>query len=221
MQRQKEYKYLIILILLVMFSLSGCASAPIESEISSIRTPKRTDGLYHKVEKGQTLWRISKMYDIDLDELTEVNKITDVTNIEVGQLLFIPRLKKEPIVNYSNFDDFSWPVKGRVVSGFGSTYNNMLNKGINITPYADDANICASRSGKVVFFNSNFKGYGRTIIIDHGDGFLTIYSGAGDVSVKPGDSVSKGSSIGKLSNSSLHFEIRKKEVPQNPVFYLQ
>jgi len=97
----------------------------------------------------------------------------------------------------------------------------MVNKGIDIRPYGKK-DIVASRSGKIVFYSGNFEGFGRTIIIEHKDGFLTVYSGISHAFIKPGDYVQKGSRIAEISdgNAYLHFEIRKGHLPQNPSFYL-
>lgn len=57
-------------------------------------------GIYHTIEKGQTLWRIAKTYDIDIQDVAEFNDITDMAQIKQGQKLFIPGasqiLKVEP-----------------------------------------------------------------------------------------------------------------------------
>lgn len=57
-------------------------------------------GVYHTIEKGQTLWRIAKTYDVDIQDVAEFNDITDITQIKQGQKLFIPgasqTLKVEP-----------------------------------------------------------------------------------------------------------------------------
>jgi lipoprotein NlpD len=57
-------------------------------------------GVYHTIEKGQTLWRISKTYDVDIQDVAEFNDITDTTQIKAGQKIFIPGvsrvLKVEP-----------------------------------------------------------------------------------------------------------------------------
>lgn len=47
-------------------------------------------GVYHTIEKGQTLWRIAKAYDVDIQDVAEFNDITDMTQIKEGQKLFIP-----------------------------------------------------------------------------------------------------------------------------------
>jgi murein DD-endopeptidase MepM/ murein hydrolase activator NlpD len=213
------------LILACIFLLAGCATAPYLAPTvpQSVSLP----GIYHNVEKGETLWRISKAYGVDLEELVRLNRIADSTAIETGQKIFIPnQLKPKPAyVKYNDNDDFIWPLKGRVVGSFGQVINNMVNKGINIAPYGS-RDIIASRSGRVVFLNNNFAGLGKTIIIDHGDGFFTVYSLSSEVFVRPGDNIKQGTVISRLGSSGegnrgyLHFQVRKGHLPQNPIFYL-
>lgn len=164
------------------------------------------------------------MYDIDLEELARINRISDASRIEVNQNIFIPHRKKQ-VRSYGAPEDFIWPVKGRVISTFGQTYANMINRGLNIrAPYNED--VVASRSGKVVFYSEDFSGYGKTLIIEHPDGFLTIYSRNSAVLLKPGEEARKGQVIAKVGRAGrnkeayLHFEIRKGNLAQNPYFYL-
>jgi murein DD-endopeptidase MepM/ murein hydrolase activator NlpD len=183
-------------------------------------------GVYHLVEKGQTLWRIAKTYDVDLEELARINRITDTSSIEVGQILLIPNRKTQRIVPIAGlYDDFIWPLKGRVISGFGSTSNNMINKGLDIVPDGN-RDVVAARSGRVSFLADNFGSFGKTIIIDHGDGFSTVYARNAECFVKAGDTIQKGALISKAGyagrdkNTYLHFEIRKGHIAQNPYYYL-
>lgn len=210
------------LCLLILGSIAGCATAPVSTLPPKI---EGIPGIYHKVEKGQTLWRISKMYNIDLDTLVKINRIPDSASIEIGQMILIPQTQKQiipPAISASE-EDFIWPAKGRVTGVFGHVYADRLNKGINIQPY-ENTEVYASRSGKVVFCAPSFKNYGKTIIIDHGDGFSSVYSGNAQLLVAAGDNVRRGSVIAKLNNSGtkpyLHFEIRKGHFAQNPKFYL-
>lgn len=202
----------------------GCATTPY---VLPPAPPPGLPGTYHRMEKGQTLWRISKVYNVDLDEIVKINHISDVTGIDVGQLIFIPLRQKQqtPSFRPSFLEDFIWPIRGRVIATFGQTFNNMITKGINIAPYGI-TDVVASRSGRVTFYADNFKGFGKTIIIDHGDGFSSIYARNSQVFVKPGDNIQKGAliakagSAGRDKNIYLHFQIRKGHIPQNPQFYL-
>jgi lipoprotein NlpD len=186
-------------------------------------------GIYHRVEKGQTLWRICKSYNVDLDGVVQLNRIADSTNIEVGQRIFIPGAKEQKFTSAvsspNNDDDFIWPIKGRVISGFGQVSGDVVNKGINIQPSAD-LNVVAVRQGKVVFCSDNFGIFGRTLILEHSDGISTVYARNAEVFVKVGEFVNKGAllaragSVGKDPRRFLHFEVRKGHTPQNPLFYL-
>jgi len=200
----------------------GCAPEPYVRPESVKEMP----GIYHKVEQGQTLWRIAKSYNIDLEELTRINHISDATAVEIGQVVFIPnRQKPAALTLTSSSEDFIWPIRGRVIGAFGSVHNNMINRGLNIQPGAT-ADVVASRGGRIVFIDKNFGGFGKTFIIDHGDGFSTVYARNSEIFVKAGDSVSRGSVIaragtaGRDRSTYLHFEIRKGHVSQNPYFYL-
>ncbi len=214
--------YFVLLIYLGLLCLHGCAT-------TSIPGPKAgagASGVYHRIEKGQTLWRISKIYNVDLEELAKINCTDNTARIETGQLIFIPGARRTASFAKSNAEEeFIWPVKGRVINPYGSTVSSMLNKGINILPYSNK-DVVASRSGKVVFCSDNFHGYGKTVIIEHSNDFLTVYAASKRIFVKPGQWVQKGSLIAEtgqdMDNNSgyLHFEIRKGPLSQNPLFYL-
>ncbi len=217
-------RFLIFLFCIVL--ISGCASVPYtkpDSKVSAVLPP----GIYHQVEKGETLWRISKVYGVDIDELVRVNQIEDSAAIEIGQKILIPNQfsRKNVYVKTFESDDFIWPVRGRIVGTYGQVIDNMINKGVNIAPY-DSREILASRSGRVVFLGNNFAGLGKTIRIDHGDGFFTVYSLSSEILVKPGETVKQGTVIARVGfpgegkKGYLHFQIRKGHLPQNPMFYL-
>jgi len=224
-----------IILILVAIGITGCTTVPPYTGPSLPASAQGFAGVRHRVEAGQTLWRISKIYAVDIDDILRLNHISEDAVIEIGQVLLIPtNLRPQNIPMKSsaagaagavNGDDFIWPLRGRVITGFGSTYRNLINKGINIQASAG-SDILATRSGRVVFYASSFGNYGKTIIIDHGDGLRSIYSRISEIFVQPGESVQRGALIGRVGNSSrdknnyLHFEIRKNALPQNPLFYL-
>ena len=206
--------------------IAGCASVPPYTGPSLPVSAQGVAGIHHRVEAGQTLWKISKLYDVDIDDIIRLNHISEEANVEIGQVLLIPnRLKPQNIPIKSSGDDFIWPLKGRIISGFGSNYHNLINRGINIQAPAG-SDILATRAGRVVFYANSFGNYGKTVIIDHGDGLRSIYSRISEIFVQPGENVQRGSLVGRVGssirdkNSYLHFEIRKGAMPQNPLFYL-
>ena len=222
MPNKKLFLTSVFIISIFLLNFVGCAPTPYIKPTA----PSGLPGVYHRVERGETLWRISKAYDVDLEELARINRILDSSSIEVGQLIFIPNRQtaRNVQLTYAS-DDFIWPIKGRVIATFGQTYNNITNKGINIQPRST-ADVMAARSGKIVFYSDNFGGYGKTIIIDHGDGLSTVYARNSDILVRIGETVQKGAVIaragfaGRDKNTYLHFEIRKGHIAQNPYYYL-
>jgi murein DD-endopeptidase MepM/ murein hydrolase activator NlpD len=187
-------------------------------------------GIYHRVERGETLWRIAKTYNVDLEKIVKINRIPDAARINSGQLIFIPDAKeKRRVVTYEELkkgeDTFIWPLKEKVISYYGAKKGNIKNKGIDIRT-REGAKVVASRSGRVSFCDEKVKGYGKTIIIQHGDGYSTVYAHNSQILVKLGQWVKQGEviaragSTGRTSIPILHFEIRKKHQPQNPFYYL-
>lgn len=184
----------------------------------------------HTVRTGETLWAISRLYGVDVDELAKANFVSDSGSIEVGEVLVIPGASPRGIVKKVNYTarrsaTFIWPVKGNVAASFGSRVDKYTNKGIDIRA-SEGMSVTASRGGKVVYCDSHLKGFGQTVIIDHMDGFQTVYSYNALIAVKVGDMVEQRDMIAKVGSSGrarepmLHFEIRKNGEPQNPEFYL-
>jgi len=227
-------KNIFILITLVLFLAAGCATAPGPHPGSVVKTvplqKPYADGLYHTVLKGQTLWRIAKAYHVELEELVRANRISDPTKITAGQMIFIPGARDSirgdlKVALPVNMEMYIWPIKGRIISRFGDKNSNISNKGIDIAAYEGQV-VVAARSGKVVFCDDKVKGIGKAIIIDHGDGYSTLYAhnsvnlvDCGDF-VKQNQPIAKAGKTGRATRPVLHFEIRKGHKPQNPFYYL-
>ncbi|MGC9062230.1 murein hydrolase activator EnvC family protein [Calditerrivibrio sp.] len=123
-----------------------------------------------------------------------------------------------------------WPVKGKIVEGFGVKYVESLkteiyNKGVKIEVNGDG--FVRSVHDGVVKYVDWIKGYGNLVIISHPDDFYTIYANIDDVLVKNGQRVSKGEKIGiidvdiKEVQHYLYFEIRKNNNALNPQEWLK
>ncbi|WP_028608646.1 M23 family metallopeptidase [Paenibacillus harenae] len=118
--------------------------------------------------------------------------------------------------------NFAMPVSGsRLTSKFGQRWGRMHN-GIDLT---GNKNILASDTGKVTFVGTK-EGLGKTIIIDHKNGYETVYGHLSSYKVSTGDIVEKGQKIGIMGSTGnstgvhLHFEVHKDGVIQNPLKYL-
>jgi len=219
----KKTLFLNIFLLIALICISGCAyQKPL---VAQPKTNKLT-GTYHKVKTGETLWGISKLYNLNLNEIISINKIPNAARIEKGQLIFIPKTTKISLsdskkIGFLKDRKFIWPAKGKIISYFGNIKDNRTNKGIDIMVNSGK-DISAARSGKVVF-SDNLKGYEKTIIIDHLDGFFSIYSSNQNFMVKLNNDIAQGQTIAKLKkmgSSNLHFEIREDCMPKNPLYYL-
>ena len=124
---------------------------------------------------------------------------------------------------------FIVPASGRRSSGFGMRRHPVLgttrlHAGIDIAAPTGTA-IRASASGTVVTASS-MRGYGNTVIIDHGGGFSTLYGHCSRLSVRTGQRVSQVDRIAAVGSTGLstgphlHFEIRINGRPVNPASYL-
>jgi murein DD-endopeptidase MepM/ murein hydrolase activator NlpD len=221
------YKKFVLAFFLAIFA-AGCASTPATKPPKVENFPPRTaEGVYHKVAKGETLWRIAKDYDVGIENIAEANGLSDAKEIRVGQVLIIPnKSAKLPVTSPGTvpafpYEEFVWPVKGFMMTAFGGK-----NKGIDIRAKEGTA-VAASKSGRVIFCEDKVRGFGKTVIIDHGDGMQTVYSHNSEILVKTGQDVRRSEAIARVGSGGrgksayLHFEIRKNHKPQNPVNYLQ
>ncbi|NQT00119.1 MAG: peptidoglycan DD-metalloendopeptidase family protein [Candidatus Omnitrophica bacterium] len=212
---------------LVSISLASCGTVTKGPPLST----RGMKGIYHRVKKGQTLWRISKVYDVKLEKIAQINRLADSSRIYTGQLIFVPDAT-DPVENLTlqtdfldRGGDFIWPVKGKIISYFGMKRDQVKNKGIYIQT-KKGIKVYAARSGRVSFCSQELKGYGKAVIIDHLDGYSTVYAQNSNNLVKLNQLVSQGEAIakaglsGRARNPELYFEIRKGHKPQNPFFYL-
>ncbi len=120
---------------------------------------------------------------------------------------------------------FSWPVRGRVLTGFGPTPDGLHNDGINIAARAG-APVVAAENGVVVYAGSELKGFGNLLLVRHADGWMTAYAHLDKQLVKKGQKVTKGQAIGTVgstggvSQPQLHFEIRRGTQAVDPAKFL-
>ena len=120
---------------------------------------------------------------------------------------------------------FRWPVRGRVIAGFGPKPNGLQNDGINLA-VPEGTPVKAADDGVVAYAGNELKGYGNLVLVRHSNGFVTAYAHASEIIVKRGDSVKRGQVIaksgqtGSVTSPQLHFEIRKGATPVDPSQYL-
>lgn len=114
---------------------------------------------------------------------------------------------------------WGWPAGGKIIQGF-----NANTKGIDIegpigTP------VDAAAAGKVMYAGNGVRGLGNLILLGHSNGFITAYAHNQTLLVKTGETVKKGAKIATMGQTDttsprLHFEIRRRGTPVNPLSYL-
>ena len=128
-----------------------------------------------------------------------------------------------------------WPLNGQVISKFGKEYNNQLKtwifrEGIKISSLAGTP-VKAVADGKVIFAGP-FRSYGQVVIVDHGQGFFTIYGFLKDIKATMGQTIKANHIIGTCGydtqghamgqgKSALYFEIRSGTQALDPLVYLK
>jgi murein DD-endopeptidase MepM/ murein hydrolase activator NlpD len=117
---------------------------------------------------------------------------------------------------------FRWPVKARIIAGFGPRPNGQQNDGINLA-VPEGTPVKAAEDGVVAYSGSELKGYGNLVLIRHANGYVTAYAHAKELLVKRGDPIKRGQVIAKSGQTGnvdapqLHFEIRKGPAPMDPM----
>ncbi len=138
--------------------------------------------------------------------------------ISVGQIIIIPGHAGSDLI---------WPLEGKISSQFGRRGSG-FHPGIDILAFKG-AQIRAVADGLVVISAGNldgYSGYGKIVVIEHGDGIKTVYAHNKKNLVRPGECVRAGEIIAEVGSSGnatgphLHFEIRKEGKPADPLKYL-
>ena len=207
----------------------------------------------YTVRPGDTLYSIAKHFGIDYKLLARRNRVAYPYTIYVGQELSLrrtalpssiiptpprrhharPRYRFEPRPSHVDVSPpdrsfgsvhFSWPVRGKITSAFG-TRRHRMHDGIDIAAPRGTP-VRAAATGQVVYADHRIAGYGRLIIIRHAGDFFTAYAHNERNLVARGDHVKKGEVIarvgetGRATGPHLHFEIRRGATPVNPLAYL-
>jgi len=236
---------------------TGCVTTAATSGFSpkphrelELVTTIRDGDVRHRVERGQTLYRIAKTYGLSVDELMQANRIDDPRELQIGEELVIPGAKApqpkvveadapEPVppdrpvtvtkrqpkpahVGTSN-GPLSWPLRGVLYARFGRK-GKEPHDGIDLSAPAGTP-VKTAAPGTTLYAGEQ-KGYGLIVIVEHAEGLVTLYAHNRDVRVKTGQKVREGQVVatvgdsGKTSGPHVHFEVRRDGRPVDPLEYL-
>jgi murein DD-endopeptidase MepM/ murein hydrolase activator NlpD len=190
------------------------------------------NAVYHTVVAKDTIEGIAKQYKAKpADIIAYAGNNLDPKNptITVGQKLIVPGGSKPipqklvkvysgpvPANASKGTGRFVWPTSGRITQGFKNYH-----RALDIAGWTG-AEVKASDSGYVVESGWSNEGYGNYIVIDHRNGFQTLYGHLSRIFVTAGNSVGKGTAIGAMGSTGnstgphLHFEVRQRGVQLNP-----
>ncbi len=180
-----------------------------------------------KKEKRQLLASIRKerqLYKKMLSELKESSR-------RLRELIIESEKQRYVLKGFSKMKrKLSWPVKGTLALPYGSYIDPkyktpVFRNGIHIKAKEGEI-VRAVYTGKVVYADW-FKGYGRVVIINHGEGYYTVYANLSEIFLSKGDIIKRGAPVGRVGESGtlnapgLYFEVRYKGKPLNPLHWLK
>lgn len=198
-------------------------------------------GISHKVVKGDTVYSIAKKYDSEAQAIVDFpfNSFANDETFElaIGQTVIIPNGVKpsavlwSPIANVrqitpdagtvSATGSFVWPAQGIITQYFA-----WYHPGVDIANRAAP-NVLAADSGTVTVAGwLDNTGYGNRVMIDHHNGYITLYGHlqkiyvVGGQNVRRGDAIGQMGSTGRSTGTHLHFEIRSGRGNLNPLQFL-
>jgi murein DD-endopeptidase MepM/ murein hydrolase activator NlpD len=179
-----------------------------------------TDGTYISVRKGDTVEGLCKKYAVELTDLVNSNPGVAVDRLQIGQKLFVPGSGA-----LAQLFRLAWPVHGRISDRYGYRVHpvwrrRMMHTGLDIAARSGTP-IRAALGGRVTFVGWK-GGYGRTVIIEHPNGYETLYGHCSKILVSHGETVKRGERIAKVGSTGVstgphvHFEVKKNGKRMNP-----
>lgn len=173
----------------------------------------------YRVVRGDTLTKIAQMHGQSVSSLKRLNKLKDVDNIRVGQILKVkgvaaqgaytsPAPVSGPSIAAPRSIKLIWPAQGKTRRGSSASNNQAV-----YIAAAEGTPIKAAAGGKVVYAGNGLRGYGNMLIVNHDANFLSVYAHNKDLLVKEGMQVKQGQTIATMGNTEsnavqLYFELR-------------
>lgn len=210
----------------------------IATRTEKLEAEKQEIALLYKEQVGvkSKLETTRKQKDVKLEALAQNEEqlqaqIKDMIKISSDLEKEVQRLIRESTLTYTG-GKFMWPVPGysRISSGYNPRNSPISGKyefhtGIDI-PAGFGSPVVAAADGKVITAGW-IRGYGNTVMIDHGSGYVTLYAHNSSLTVSQGQMVKRGSQVAKIGSTGYstgnhcHFEVRLNGAHKNPHNYLK
>ena len=187
-----------------------------------------------KKYSGQIVSLNEKLTDYEKENKEAKQRIEELKSQAAALDELITKLQADVLTDHFTFK-FStpkliWPANGTVIKQYGEQKSDqyrvsLLNNGIDIG-LAEGSDIFAVDDG-VIAFAEWYNGAGKLVVIDHQNGFHTLYSHNSKLLVSKGDKIFRNQVIalsgmtGSADVPSVHFELRKRGTPVNPLEYLE
>jgi murein DD-endopeptidase MepM/ murein hydrolase activator NlpD len=212
------------------FSLLSCSPGRSPTPTA----PKPAVGPHHLVRPGETLVAIGRLYGVSWRILAQVNQIVAPYRIEVGQAILIP---SQPGMHGSRVPALAvpslfvpdrrlqWPTDGVLSSGFGMR-GGRFHAGIDISAERGTP-IVAVDEGMVMYSGRGPDGYGNVVMLDHGNGLITLYAHNERNVVRQGERVRRGQTValmgdsGRASGTHVHLEVHQHGRLVDPLHWLR
>lgn len=174
--------------------------------------------IIYKIKYGDTLSEIAQDYNVSVKDLKRWNKITSSSKIYAGKKIKIYRPStghsSRSVGIYPSHKYFYTPVhNGRIIRKF-NPFGDSKNLGI-VYRIQNKSIVKSSSSGEVIKVDY-MRGYGHYVLVDHGSGWISMYSNLWEIYVRKGQKVSKKQKIG-LGKNNFFFLISYKGEPVNPL----
>ena len=136
-----------------------------------------------------------------------------------------PRAEPGAVVPARAAARFLWPVRGKLISGFGPKPGNRHNDGINVAAAAG-SEVRAAENGIVVYVGNELAGYGNLLLIRHAADWTSAYAHNAEILVGKGETVQRGQVVamvgatGNVDSPQSHFELRRGTKAVDPIDYL-
>ena len=179
----------------------------------------------HKVEAGETIYSIARLYNVSVTSLAKLNRLDAEFTIYVGQTLIIPisprkiklsknnakptnessiKNKKNNSQNPSNKEElgrsktqFIMPVKGKIINKYNPNNEKRKNQGIDFQVLPGSL-VYAAADGGVALITDSTENFGKIVLIRHENNMISIYGRVAEVLVKKNEQVKKGQKIGSM-----------------------